>query len=234
MEVTGPPFPSLPGHLVEPGRLPDGTLVVTKRGPDLSREATVLRSCPGMARLLRSEPGLLVLERLGESLVALEDEEATRVAAEVMLRIRAAPVAGFPTLHDWARGFRGRHARAFGIYSELLASQGEPVLLHGDLHHHNILRAPDGWRAIDPQGVIGEPACEVGAFMRNPLGRVLEMSPAQLGRRLDILAERLGEDRARLKGWSYAQAMLANCWSTDDDDGDADAWLACAERLEQA
>ncbi len=40
----------------------------------------------------------------------------------------------------------------------------------GDLHHENILaaeRAP--WLAIDPKGVIGEPAYEMGALLRNRL-----------------------------------------------------------------
>lgn len=233
LNVTGPPFPSLPGHLVVPATLADGTEVVLKRGADLERESRMLLECPGMVRVLRAEPGLLVLERLGESLVSLEDEEATRIAGSVMLAIRTRPREGFPTLADWARGFRGQ-PRAERLYRQLLDSQAEPVLLHGDLHHHNILRGPDGWRAIDPQGVIGEPAYEVGAWMRNPLQRVLAMPVSALSRRLDLLSEMLGEDRARLQAWSYAQAVLAGCWSEEDQDGDAAGWLECAARLERA
>ena len=29
---------------------------------------------------------------------------------------------------------------AEGLFADLLASEEEPVLLHGDLHHHNVLR----------------------------------------------------------------------------------------------
>jgi streptomycin 6-kinase len=172
----------------------------------------------------------LVLEKLGNDLSQTPDEEATRIAGELMLKIRTQPLDGFPTLHDWAKGFK-QQDRAEKIYRELLESQQEPVLLHGDLHHFNILQSRRGWLAIDPQGVIGEPAYEVGAFMRNPLGRTLEVKALQ--RRLDILSELLRLDRDRLKGWSYSQAVLAACWSQEDGDGYAEHWLACADKLAQ-
>ena len=48
-----------------------------------------------------------------------------------------------------------------------------PVVLHGDLHHYNILAATrEQSLAIDPQGVIGEPEYEVGALLRNPFDLV--------------------------------------------------------------
>lgn len=52
---------------------------------------------------------------------------------------------------------------------ELLVSSGEQVLLHGDLHHYNILSsARNSWLAIDPKGGIGEREYEICALMRNP------------------------------------------------------------------
>ena len=233
-EPTGPPFPSLPTNVVFPATL-NGKPVVVKRGPDLERERRVLASCPGMVRIVKASPGELVTERLGRPLAEVEDDEqATRIAAHVMLRIRAAPTPGFPTLHDWSRGFTIEHAETQQLYRDLVATQKAPVLLHGDLHHANILQADDGWLAIDPQGVLGEPAYEVGAFMRNPLQRVLTMPAKQLTRRLDLLAELLHEPRERLQSWSYVQAVLASCWSVQDGDGDAEAWLQAARKLSQA
>ncbi len=55
------------------------------------------------------------------------------------------------------------------LAQELLLSQGEPVLLHGDLHHYNLLQHQDTWLAIDPKGVVGEREFEIGAFLRNPV-----------------------------------------------------------------
>lgn len=235
MQLTGPPFPSLPHHRVQPARLPDGTEVVLKQGPDLEREARILElGHPALVRLIARRPDELVLERLGPPLADLQDdEEATRLAAALMARLRLPPLPGYPTLHDRARGFRDQ-PRAEGLYRELLASQAEPVLLHGDLHHHNILQAHPGWAAIDPQGVVGEPAYETGALLRNPLLRVLKLPGKKLSRRLDLLSEMLGHERERLRGWAWTQAVLAACWSRQDEDGDEQAWMTIAERLAQA
>src|SRR6266567_6137524 len=45
------------------------------------------------------------------------------------------------------------------------ASSAEPVLVHGDLHHDNVLSsARAGWLAIDPKGVAAEPAYETSRY----------------------------------------------------------------------
>ena len=91
-------------------------------------------------------------------------------------------------------------------------------LLHGDLHHDNILAAGDAWLAIDPKGVLGEPAYEVGALLRNFWDR--DTSDAvrrqMSARRVAILAETLGFDRRRIAGWGVAQAVLSAWWSYED------------------
>jgi streptomycin 6-kinase len=39
----------------------------------------------------------------------------------------------------------------------LLTTQREKVVLHGDMHHGNVLNfGSRGWLAIDPKGLIGE------------------------------------------------------------------------------
>ena len=81
-----------------------------------------------------------------------------------------------------------------------------PVLLHGDLHHDNILsaeRAP--WLAIDPKGLVGEPAYETGAWLRNSHPELLNSPhPARtLARRIDQLAAELNSERARIHGWAW-------------------------------
>ena len=58
---------------------------------------------------------------------------------------------------------------AEAIFADFIPSQGERVLLHGDLHHWNILSASrQPWLALDPKGVIGEREYDVGALLRNP------------------------------------------------------------------
>ena len=194
----------------------------------------------GAVRLLDWEGPALLLERArpGEPLVRLvlhdRDDEATRLACDVMAGLHQQPAAApaeLRTVEGWGRGFarvraagveRGVEAglidRAGQVYAELCASQGERVLLHGDLHHHNILSdEARGWLAIDPKGVIGERAYETGALLRNPMGRPdLFAKPQIVARRAAILSERLGLDPARVLGWAFSQAVLSALWSVED------------------
>jgi streptomycin 6-kinase len=123
---------------------------------------------------------------------------------------------------------------AESLFAELLGSQAPPVLLHGDLHHENILsaqRAP--WLALDPKGILGEPAYEVGALLRNPLPQLLQRpDPGRvMARRVDQLAEALEIERARIRGWGLAQAVLSAWWSVEDHGYGWEDTIACAELL---
>jgi streptomycin 6-kinase len=108
----------------------------------------------------------------------------------------------------------------------------EPVLLHGDLHHFNILAAErQPWLALDPKGVVGEPAYEVGALLRNPYPEFLTWPNLDrvLARRVNQLAEELGFDRERLVGWGFAQAVLSGWWSYEDHGHGWESGIALAE-----
>jgi len=122
---------------------------------------------------------------------------------------------------------------AEALYRDLLTSMAEPVVCHGDLHHYNILadeRA--GWLAIDPKGIIGEPAFEVYALLLNP-GHIFERSDygRLLARRIDLLSELLGLDRQRLIAWGIAQAVLSSWWSYEDEGEGWQPALRCAALL---
>jgi len=245
----GRAFEPVSYNLVVAATRADGTRAVLKvgfPGRALATEAAALRHFDGRgcARLIESDvgAGALLIERVepGTSLVGLaneaEDEEATSAAAGVMRELwRPAPERHqFPTVADWAEGFgrlrsrfgggcgplpEGVVAEAEALFVELLDSSGEPVLLHADLHHGNVLAAGRGrHRAIDPQGLIGEPAYEVGALLRNPLPQLFEMRrPVEvLSRRIETLAAALNLDRARVRGWGLAQAVLSAWWSIED------------------
>jgi streptomycin 6-kinase len=118
----------------------------------------------------------------------------------------------------------------------------EPVLLHGDLHHYNILaagreplRQAQGrlWLAIDPKGIVGEPAYELGAWLRNPTPQVFSWPDMQqvTARRVDQFAEILELDRRRIIGWGIAQAVLSAWWDYEDFGRGWKPVLACADWL---
>lgn len=259
--TLGPPFPGLSYSYVAPARRAGGTEAVLKvwvPNPDLSCEIAALRLWDGRGgvRLLEADDGAgaLLLERLRPGLSLwdrADDGGATAIAASVMGQLwRPAPVGqAFPSAADWAGGLARMRARfgggtgplptplverAEGLFRDLLASPSDAVLLHGDLHHGNILsaaRAP--WLAIDPKGLIGEPAYETGAWLRNPLpGLLARPNPkAVLARRVAIFADVLGLDPSRVRGWGTAQAVMAAWWVVEDHGGGWGPMIACAELL---
>jgi len=260
---VGPHFPQLSYNYAAPAEGAGGERLVLKLGvpvPELFSEMEAMRAFGGRgaARLFAADAGrgALLLERLepGTPLVTLCEEDdgaATSAAASVMRRLRrAAPDAhDFPTAADWGRGFercrahfgggtgpfpRGLFEEAESLYAELLSTSAEPVLLHGDLHHGNILAAArEPWLAIDPKGLVGEPPYEVGALLRNPLPQLLGWpNPVRVTeRRIARLSEELGLERARVRGWGLAQAALSAWWSIEDGGGLGEFGFAAAEVL---
>jgi streptomycin 6-kinase len=248
---VGPPFLPLYYNYVAHADGADGARLVLKICfPDdeasTEREAMRLFDGRGAARLIESDAGrgALLLERLepGTKLSELcdaDDEGATSAAASVMRILSVA---------DWGRGFarhRARHegtsgplpARLFDeaetLFRDLNASADEPVLLHGDLHQGNIIAARrEPWLAIDPKGIVGDAAYEVGALLRNPNDRILGWPnlPRVMGRRIRQLSEELGFERVRVRGWGLSQAILASIWSCEERDSPAFG-VACAEAI---
>ncbi|HKG12549.1 MAG TPA: aminoglycoside phosphotransferase family protein [Pyrinomonadaceae bacterium] len=263
---VGPPFLPLYYNYVARADGADGARLVLKICfPDdeapTEREALRLFEGRGAVRLVGADEGrsALLLERLepGTKLSDLcdtDDAGATSAAASVMRSLRRpAPDAHeFPSVADWGEGF-GRHrarfegasgplpARLFDeaetLFRELNDSAGEPVLLHGDLHQGNIISARrEPWLAIDPKGIVGEAAYEVGALLRNPIGQILARPslPRVMERRIRQLSDELGFGRERVRGWGLSQAMLAAVWSCEDGARDASEWVACAEAVAAA
>ncbi|MBI4641187.1 MAG: phosphotransferase [Candidatus Tectomicrobia bacterium] len=255
------PFVPLSYNYVAPAVRSDGADVVLKVGfpnPELFTEIEALQCYDGrgVVRLLEANraDGVLLLERLkpGRPLSKEHDDRrATLIAAAVMQQLwRPAPdTQAFPSVAKWAQGLRRLRDRFEGntgpfparfvetaeiLFTELIGSMAEPVLLHGDLHHGNILAAErQPWLALDPKGVIGEPAYEVGALLRNPRpGLLAKPRPGQvLAQRVDQFAGELGFDRARIVGWGLAQAVLSAWWSFEDHGYGWEWGIACAELL---
>jgi len=185
------------------------------------------------------EKSWMLLERLrpGVMLSTLEnDEEATHIAADVMQKIwRPAPKDDvFIRLSDWFDGLKGLRSMFNGrtgplneklvqrvehSVKDFLAENHQPVLMHGDFHHFNILSSERGWLVIDPKGVIGPAGYEVGPLLINPWGDLLSGKNYRqmTKRRIDILHERLGFERERIREWGLAHAVLSAWWSIEDN-----------------
>ena len=257
------PFDRLSYCYVSPAIGENGTEFILKVGvpnKELITEIEALRLMDGRGavQLLKADPeiGAMLLEYLrpGTTLFDLgEDVLATSIAAQVMSKLwRSIPEEHvFPKVSDWAKGFQRMRMRFDGgtgplptslveaaekIFVELLGSGSEDVLLHGDLHHWNILSAErEPWLAIDPKGVIGEREYEVGAWLRNPFPHILQLENPQavITRRVRQFNQALGFDEKRILGWGFAQAVLAGWWSFEEHDDHWLRWMDVAEILVQ-
>jgi len=201
------------------------------------------------------EAGALLLGRVepGLPLSDLEDDDEATVIAAHLIRDLAIPEpadASFPTIGEWALAF-DRLRAAFGgktgqlpgrmvdkaerLLRDLELSSTAPMLLHGDLHHDNILSYGEGgWLAIDPKGVIGDPTYEAARLQHNPIPDFLAIDrPLTVAlRRVEILSSVLHADRARLLAWTFFDAVLTACWSIEEN-GDFRYFLACAELFDR-
>jgi streptomycin 6-kinase len=188
----------------------------------------------GMVRVLDHADGAVLLERLrpGTDLTSIEDdEEATAALCEVIRQLSAAsPQCRVPSVEDWADSYESYCVNCDGpvplslvaaakrVHTALSASQGQGRLLHGDLHHGNVLfDSTRGWVGIDPKGVVGEIEYEFGAALRNPCERPeVFTDSATIMRRVGRFAGEFCLDPQRILGWAFAQAVLAAIWAHED------------------
>ncbi|NYI08437.1 aminoglycoside phosphotransferase family protein [Allostreptomyces psammosilenae] len=217
----------------------DGTPAVLKFGwlnEETRHEAAALRiwGGRGAVRLLESDDatGALLMERLQPhiSLRSLPEKRAMLEAEEVARRLWVAPGEEHPfrtvedrrieltrELYRYHRlpeleDARGLIDAALLVGAELAGDQPEQVLLHGDLHHGNVLageRLP--WLAIDPRPLVGERAYDLAWLVRERL-ETLVATPGPRSatrRRIRELASALEVDEQRLLGWALFRSVAA-------------------------
>jgi streptomycin 6-kinase len=210
-------------------------LKVAKRPNDESSSGEILSAFRGRkaARVYEHVPGAVLMERVspGTGLVELSvngrDDEATEILADVIAGMSPdTPECACPSVEDWGKSFgvdQSRisrtlveHARL--VFEELERSQTNRRLLHGDLHHYNVLfDRVRGWLAVDPKGVFGEMEYEIGAALRNPVEQPdLFVDAMTVEKRLNVFASKLRIDAERALRWTFAQAVLAALWKLED------------------
>ncbi len=204
----------------------------------------------GAARVFACNGDALLMERatgpasLGEMARSRRDDEACRILCTTAARLHAPRSRALPELTplgEWFRDLWPTAAQHGGILTRsaetarmLLAEPREVGVLHGDLHHDNVLDfGARGWLAIDPKHLIGERGFEFANIFSNPdladPTWPVTTQPGRFTRRLNIIAAAGGLDRRRLLSWVLAWTGLSASLFLGDDDPRAEIDLQIAE-----
>ena len=173
----------------------DGEPLALKTGypePELFTEMAVLklwRGRPGVVQLCEcdDEAGVMLMQRIepGTPFRKLDAEarltELPDLFEQVPMPLPQEPMpeqVKLPSYLKWMEravtalpedAWIAPHAAAaLGLLEQLWQSHSDRLLLHGDLHHENMLLDAEGsYVAIDPKGVIGPRILEYGRFLHN-------------------------------------------------------------------
>ncbi len=186
------------------------------------------RSCVG---ILEHDENALLMEYLpGPNLLSFvqdgRDEEAIKIIATVLRDIHSCSLPypdslvtlerRFESLFDKASKSPGSlYDRAASLARELLQSQENMCALHGDMHHGNVLQDVNGyWKAIDPKGLIGDPAYDYANTLLNPMrmGDLIAEDAERLLRRVKIISQMSGIDKTKILSYGFVHACLSAAW----------------------
>jgi streptomycin 6-kinase len=218
--------------------LPTAVLKVSYPHPGNVHEPDAFAAWGGNGAVLLHERDdahfAMLLERASDtSLAEIDAEEAVGIAGELSRRLAIPAPAHLPRLCDlvvdWERELKEtaglpRRAAEAALANLRELGPGQPdLLVHGDLHVANVLRAQrEPWLVIDPKGYLGDPAYDTmtalsfGTLLGEP-----DLKAALL-RRIAIFAEAAGLDRDRAHKWTQARAVIASAWGRRHGDPD---WL---------
>jgi streptomycin 6-kinase len=191
----------------------------------------------GAARVFAMHDDAILLERAQGGLSLSDfarrgrDDEATRIICDVIAELHAPRAKPFPQLIPLSYWFRdlepvaashgGILAHSAEVARFLLEDPREVGVLHGDIHHDNILDfGKRGWLAIDPKRLQGERGFDYANLFCNPdvgdPSHRIATLPDRFARRLQIVVKRSGIDRRRLLLWIIAWTGLSAAWLIGD------------------
>lgn len=202
----------------------------------------------GVMLLDRIKPGLELTE-LSRSQIETEghDDRSTMIVCDIMQPVQKRLIDSnvFPHFKDWMRSAFSKYSHrykdagpvflfeyAVSVYNELFGENDQDVLLHGDLHHYNILSSDESWKVIDPKGVIGPPILECGAYLRNPIDLMDNPNPYKIvSRRVAVMSNHFRYSKKSVCDAGIAVSVLSACWSLESNGTYWENTAACAELL---
>ena len=214
-------------------------LLIPREGDAGEHEITTLALVNGDAcpELLRCDVtrGAMLLERLGPSLfdLGVPLHERHEILCDVAQRVwRPAPDCGLPTGSTkaaWLMEFITttwealnrtcseqaiEYAIACGERRALAHDDETAVLVHGDVHQWNCLRADVGFKLVDPDGLLAEAEYDMGIVMRED---PLELLKGNAHDRAQWLAKRCDLDATAIWEWGVVERVSTGLLCTQVD-----------------
>ncbi len=210
----------------------------------------------GCATLLAHDDELaaILLERLGRKLssLGLPTRRQVEIMATTVRRVWVPVPDGTPLLAGdekarWLADFiatawetlgRPCSARAVDTALEFAAQRAAAfdrdaaVLVHGDAHEHNTLEAGrSGFKLVDPEGLISEPAHDLGIPMRGLNADLLAGDARRRGvERARFLAHLTGVDETAIWQWGFVERVSTGLYVMSLGLPDGEQFLAIADR----
>jgi streptomycin 6-kinase len=269
LELTGRATAGLPINVIFFARLKGEEEVVLKIGHPHPEQKTEMITLPWYEgrfapRLIDCDAdlGATLMERVLPGTTFRQSaqdisrsRESLLLFSEISVQVNTVP--GLPDFSEWIerafeqfrQQFDNSHPLAPHVdlaestWGVICDEYPERFLLHGDLHHENILRDDEmGWRAIDPKGVIGPRVMEAGRylhnFMEDEVDGVDDLPDATVDQLCEVLAARyealsgvMGESVEWLGRAAYVDCVLSHCWTINDGDSIAYGRIESTRRM---
>lgn len=97
------------------------------------------------------------------------------------------------------------------VYKEIQKMNLNRYILHNDLNHKNILKAENGWKVIDPHGLIGEKLIETAQFIRGEL-EINAPHKVQIEKIVSLIAKELEQEKTLVLKFLYMIIIEKIIW----------------------
>lgn len=165
------------------------------------------------------------------------------------LHIEPADETIYPTYMGWVsriteymrnrkeyEALSAKMAKAEQICSRLWMNYPKRMLLHGDLHHDNILLGSNArYFAIDPKGVIGDSVFDIPRFILNEFD---DEHDADFTKKYihitNTLSEKFNITEYDIRCLAYVEMCMAHCWSVESaEEPDLDSVLFTEKMMDE-